>query len=237
MNLSDTAVPAETARRNTRDTIATAIAAFGLLASTALAFSPAVIATPADKLTLLFLAVAALICFWTPLLRIFDEQPSAAAFALTVGMFLIYSLARNAGPKDGSVLQFSAIPDEKFPVTHAAKIVVLCAFITIPAWLRQLNGWLKAVVSGAILLALLAAGSLYFLGGRLKVGVVEEVDPTYLPIVVMQLVEYSCVALLCTVVTANPVARKVALRFLPFALLALWGRHYFMAAPVKEDVE
>jgi hypothetical protein len=238
MNASNnaTAVPVTAPQRTSLEAVAPAVAGFGLIAISALAFAPAVVATPADKITLLFLAVVGLICFWTPLLNIFERQPSAAAFALTAAMFVVYSLARTAGPKDGWALQFKAIPEDKFVISYAARIVVLCAIVAAPTWWRNLNGWIKALLTGALVLALLSAFSFIFLSRSYKVGVVEELDPTALPHMGMQLVEYTALALLCTTITAHPVARRVALRLLPFLLAALWARHYFAAAP-PEPVE
>jgi hypothetical protein len=230
-----TAIPAP--RRTSREAVETAIAGLGLLAIAILALLPGVTATPADKLTLLFLAVVAFVCFWTPLIRVFEEQPGAANFALTAGMFVVYSLARNAGPKDGWALRFAMLPDDTFPVSYAAEIAVLCAFVTLPTWWRSMNGWIRSLLVAGVVLALLATLSFVFLGGKYVVGATEELDPTPLPTFGMQLIEYTAVALLCTAVTANPVTRRVALRILPFALLALWARHEFMAAPPKKEAE
>lgn len=242
MNLTNsatsTAMPAATPRRIERGAIAAAIAAFGLLAIVFLAFLPTVTATPADKITLLFLAVVAFICFWTPLQHFFLNNSGATAFALTAAMFIIYSLARGAGPDDGWALRFAALPDDTFPVSYAARIVILCAIITIASLWKRLTGWTKSLLCGALLLALLATFIFRFLSGAYPVGVTEVLDPTPLPHLGMQLLEYSAVALLCNVVAAHPVARRIALRTLPFVLLALWVWHQFMApAEVASEEE
>jgi len=238
MNLSDnaTALPAVTPRRLERGAIAAATGAFGLLAIAALAFFPAVTATPADKVTLLFLTVVAFICFWTPLLRRFETHPAAATFALTAAMFMVYSLARTAGPDTGWLLKFPILPEDKFTVSYAARIVILCAIVTLPFgwrpfWWRDLHGWTQSLLLGAVLLAVMATFIFRFLSGAYVVGVTEQLDPTPLVHLGMQLVEYSAVALLCNAVTNHPVARRFVLRLLPFLLLALWARHQFMAAP------
>jgi uncharacterized membrane protein YqjE len=63
-----------------------ALASFAILALLALCFlalAPAVQPTLADRLTFLLLGLGAVLCFWTPLLRAFEEHSQAATFAVT----------------------------------------------------------------------------------------------------------------------------------------------------------
>ncbi|HVF10555.1 MAG TPA: hypothetical protein VNA16_07125 [Abditibacteriaceae bacterium] len=214
------------------------LAALALGAVIALAFSPSAEPTLADRVTLLALGIVAVVLFWTPLLRRVETQHNVAAFALTAAMFIVYGMARRAGPETGKIaLQFSALPGDKFIISYAAWAVALGALLTAPAWGRHLTGWSRSFLIATVLLALLALGSFLLLRLHYPVGLGETVDPTPLPNLGLQIVEYGCLALLCDAATGHPWTRRLVLRVLPLALLALWARHQFMAPPPPVEDE
>ncbi|MDQ3813900.1 MAG: hypothetical protein M3347_08110, partial [Armatimonadota bacterium] len=150
-------------------------------------------------------------------------------------MFIVYGLARRAGPEEGWALTFSALPDDRFVISYAARCVLIGALLTAPAWLRNISGWTRALLIGLILIAALALFSFLFLYRHYPAGPTETLDPTPLPHLALQIVEYGSLALLCNVVGAHPPLRRLVLRLLPLALLTLWARHQFMAPPPVEE--
>jgi hypothetical protein len=215
----------EHAAQHRRDFIFAALAALFLLLLWALAFWPGE-TSRADALTLGVLGVVAVLLCWTPLARHLELQENAATFALTAAMFIVYALARRVGPSDGWALTFPwlALPDDRFVVPYAARLVVLGALLTAPLWWRNLQSWTRALLGAAALLLALAAIGFRLLASFYAVGPVEQLDPSPLPYLGMQIVEYSCLALLCNAATAHPTVRRWALRALPILLLALWAR-------------
>ena len=217
---------------HTRHRLFSLLAALALATVIGLAFSAAAEPTLADRVTLLFLGTVALVLFWTPLARHLETQHNVAAFALTAAMFIVYGLARRAGPETGRIaLEFAALPGDKFVISYAAWAVVPGALVTAPAWGRHLTGWSRSLLLATVLLALLAIGSFLLLRLHYPVGIGETLDPTPLPNLGIQIVEYGCLALLCDAATGHPWTRRLVLRVLPLALLALWARHQFMAPP------
>jgi hypothetical protein len=213
------------------------LAALVLLAVIGLAFLNAAEPTLADRVTLLVLGIVAAILFWTPLARHLETQHNVATFFLTSAMFIVYGMARRVGPDAGWALHFSALPGDEFVVSYAARAVVLGALLTAPAWGRHLTGWTRSLLLATGVLALLAIGSFLLLRRFYEVGPTTTLDPTPLPTLGMQTVEYGALALLCDAATRHPWTRRLVLKVLPLALLALWARHQFMAAPPVEEDE
>lgn len=211
-----------------------ALTALGMV--TLLAFFAPSASLP-DRLVFLPLGLATLV-FWMPyVLRRTSSHREIAAFILTAAMFLIYSLARNAGPAEGFELRFAALPDDRFVVPYSAYIVFFPALLSGPFWWRQRNNWTRSVVGAITIIALLALGSFTLLRGHFPTGPTEILDPTALPTIAMKLVEYGCVALLCHAVTAFKKTRRLALQLLPGVLLLLWARHHFFVAPAETESE
>lgn len=237
------------------------LAAALLLGVALLAFSPYAETSIGDRITLLFLALCAAIAGWTPLRKYFDDHDggeegtsndgrNAASFALCVAMFLVYSLARRVTPAadHGPTFSFALLPDDKFPISYAAMLVVpsalICGIAARLARARQArtqsaamaSAWPRALATAIVIIGLLTAGSFRFLSGFYKVGATETLDPTPLAQVLMQAVEYLALALLCHVATASVAVRHWMLRVLPLLLFALWARHQFSAPlPETED--
>jgi hypothetical protein len=204
---------------------------------TVLAFSLASEPTPADRVTLLTLAVLGAVCFWTPLLRYFNERPDAATFALTAALFIVYGIARRAGPDEGWALRLAALPDDPFIISWAARVVVLGAILAAPLWWRQVSFWTRSLLTASAIVLAIGLGTFVFLRRYYPpVAETEIVNPKLLVDVVLQAVEYSALALLCNAVCLHPTARRWALRALPLVLLALWARHQF-APPVETEGE
>lgn len=205
----------------------------------ALAFSGAAEPSLADRLTLLVLGLSGALCFWTPLLRFFEERADAATFALTLAMFVVYGMARRAAPtaETGWVLQFPLLPDDTFAVSWAARVAVLGALISMPLWLRHMNGWTRAILGALAIIAALGLGSFAFLRGFYTVGATEVLNPKPLADTLLQIVEYGALALLCSAVCAQAPSRRRVLRLLPLVLLALWVRHQFFPAPPPPEDE
>jgi hypothetical protein len=217
--------------------------ALGLLV--ALAFGN-VQPSPADKATLLFLAVSALLAGWTPLSSHFEDETNgvprrgahnAATFFLAAALFVVYSMARNGGPEEGWSLRFAFLPDDVFVVPYSARIAVIGALIALPLGLKVLSAWTKAVWITLIILGSIALFSFRLLSGYYPVGVTETLDPTPLVQTWMQVIEYASLAFLCSSATAHPAARRWILRVLPLVLLALWARHQWGPAPQIEEDE
>jgi phosphoglycerol transferase MdoB-like AlkP superfamily enzyme len=227
-----------------REAIPVAIAALGLLVVVLLAFLPGSRPVPADRLTVLFLAICALVCFWTPLRQHFETERNAATYALMAAMFVIYGIARQAPPEDHLALtivdnkvgfKFSADPEGLLQyISFAARVVILCAIVTTPLLWRHLAEWTKALLLTIALLAVLAAASYFFLASRYPVGVTEVLDPTPGVQFAVQLIEYGALALLCNFATVHPTVRRVALRVLGPALIVMFVRYQAMPAPKAE---
>jgi hypothetical protein len=228
---------AHTAEVATRGMAASAVV--GLLSMVLLAllaFDPFKIIepTPADKITLLFLGFTAAVLFWTPLRRNF-ESADAATFALAAAFFIIYGLARRAGPDEGWALRFSALPDDVFTISWAARIALAGALISAAMSRQRMSLFVRAALGACLIIGLFSLGIFLFLSRMYPVGATEVLDPTPLVHLLMQLIEYGAVAILCGVVGADLTARRIALKVLPLLLLALWARHQFAAAPIEED--
>ncbi len=169
------------------------------------------------------------------------KREEASSFALSLAMFVVYGLARAAGPNDENAwsLHFAALPTTVFAVPWAARVVVLGALVSAPLWIRHLNGWTRAVLGALAIVALLGTASFSFLRGYYPVGESDAIlDPKPLADTMMQVVEYGALALLCSAACAVPRTRRIVLRALPLLLLALWVRHqWFPAPPPPEDDE
>lgn len=201
-----------------------ALVALGLLCVLALLPSETVLA---DRIALLSAGVASALFCWTPLSQKLLSSDERAAFVLTAALFLIYGLARLAGPSDGFALRFSVLPDDVYVVPYSAYIVVLGAVLTAPSWLASRLDWTRAAAAAILIVSALAALSLLLLSRHYPVGPAEILDPLPVPSLAMRLVEYGCLSLLCHAVAVQPETRRFALRVLPKVLLLLWFRHQF----------
>jgi len=205
-----------------------ALAALGIIVMLAL-LAPAV-ALP-DKLVLLPFGLATLSFLIPSVLRRVVDHREVAAFILTAAMFLVYNLARTAGPTEGFALRFAALPDDSFVVPYSAYVAIFAALFSGPFWWRRRDNWTNSVVAGIAIIALLTLGIFSILRQYFPTGPTEILDPTPLPTLAMKLVEYGCVALLCHAVTSHKQTRRLALRLLPGVLLVLWARHQFFVPP------
>jgi len=181
----------------------------------------------ADRATLLFLALAGAICLLTPLRRHF-ESADAATFALAAAFFIVYTLARNAGPDEGWTLNFRLLPDLPIVVSWAARVAVGGALLSLIARPR-FAGLTRALLAAMLLLAVVGAVMFNFLAYYYTVGTTgsAKVNPEFLILPMLQIVEFGAVALLCNAVAADPVTRRLAMRALPLVLFCLWARHQF----------
>jgi hypothetical protein len=208
-----------------------------LLAIALLGLSPTIQPTLADRLTLFLLALGGAVCFWTPVRRYFEERADAATFTVTMAMFIIYGLARQAGPNDGWSLTTRLLPDTPLAISYAARIAVVGAVLTAPLWWRNRNGWTRALLSAIAVVALLGLGIFWFLGRYYSIGETEVLDPSPLVRMLMQTVEFAALALVCSAACALTGTRRILLRVLPVVLLVLWARHQFFAIPIVEEAE
>lgn len=201
-----------------------ALSALGLICVLAL-FPPETVL--ADRVALLGVGIVSAIVCWTPFSRWFLASAERTAFALTAAFFLIYGLARLAGPNDGFALRFSALPDDTYVVPYSAYIVVLGALITAPSWLFSRLDWTRAAFGAVLIISVLTVVSLLLLGQHYPIGPAKILDPFPIPSLAMLFVEYSCVLLLCHTVAAAHTTRRFAIRVLPGVLLLLWARYQF----------
>ena len=213
------------------------VAAFTLLLLALLAFDPfrvGGIASVADKVSLLFLAVCAAVFFWTPLRRHF-QNADAATFAFAVAWFVIYGIAARGGPAEGFELRFAAL-ESSFPISYAARIAVVGALTAAALNRRALSAFARAALGAFLVLGVFVLGSFLLLARFYPVGETAQLNPRPLVHTLLQLIEYGAVATLCAVAAAETRVREVLFKLLPPLLLALWLRHHF-AAPIAEDDE
>lgn len=220
-------------RNSTREVLLAQVALVALAVVCILAFIPSNAAL-ADKTALLVVGLAGAVFCWTPLIRHVKCSSHRTAFALTAMMFLVYGLARSAGPDEGFALQFAALPDDKFVVPYSAYVVVLAAIVTGPYWWFHCLNWTRSLLAGIGIVALLGYFSFFLLQRYYPVGVTEILDPTPLPTLSMLLIEYGSVALLCHAVAIRRQTRRLALRALPAVLLLIAARHHFFVAEEGE---
>lgn len=198
--------------------------------------------TSGDQLTLFVLGVAALICVVgnvlgvNPLRRLFASR-EAATWALMLAFFVVYGMARRAGPQDGWRLNTTLLPDTPLPIPYAARLVWLGALLSLPAWSRALTAPTRAILASLLLVALFGLGSFLFLRRFYAVGETEILNPKPLLDTLLQASEYGALALCCTAAGANILVRRWVLSALPILLLMIWARHQFRPIPLKEDDE
>lgn len=216
-------------RNSTREVLFAQVAFIALAIVCILAFLPSNAAL-ADKTALLAVGLAGAVFCWTPLLRHVKCSSQRTAFVLTAMMFLVYGLARSAGPSEGFALQFAALPGDKFVVPYSAYIVVFTALITGPYWWFHCLNWTRSLLAGIGIVALLGYFSFFLLQRHYPSGTTQILDPTPLPALSMLLVEYGSVALLCHAVAIQRQTRRLALRALPAVLLLIVARHHFFVA-------
>lgn len=207
-----------------------------LLLLALLAFDPLKLVTSSasEHITLLFLALCSAVVAYSPLRRHF-ESAEAAAFVLTAAWFVIYALARRAGPGDGWTASLSNSPEITFKISYAARFAVAGA-VTAAALNRvALSGFTRAALGVMLVVAVLLLGNYVYLSQFFQVGETEALDPVPVTQALLQLMEYASVAALCGVAAANGRTRAGLLKLLPVLLLALWARHQFGPVPVDED--
>lgn len=219
---------------STREVLFAQVALLALTVVCALAFIPSNVAL-ADKTALFAVGFAGALFCWTPLARQVKYSPQRTAFILTATMFLVYGVARLAGPNEGFALQFAALAGDKFVVPYSAYVVVFAAIVTGPYWWFHCLNWTRCLLIGIGLVAVLSYLSFFLLQRHYPWGVTEILDPTPLPLLSMQLIEYASVALLCHAVAIQRQTRRLALLALPAVLLLLAARHQFFVA--SEDGE
>ena len=189
-----------------------------------------------EKLTLLFLAVVFAIAL-IPQLHARLMQPNAAMWAILGAFIVLFHLADRAGPRDGFALTFPFVDEEKFPLSYAARAVLIGALLSAPAWWRERGAPERAFGIGVLLVGILGAGSTWVLSRFYPTGPAETLDPTSLGSLLLQLVTYGALALCCRAATAHESTRRALLRVLPAALLLVWARHQFapIPAPLEEE--
>jgi hypothetical protein len=224
-------------RASSREVLLSVPAALALAAVAALALLPTVEPTTADRVSFLLLAAVGAVCFWTRGLRFFEERADAATFALALVAYLIYGLARQAGPQEGWSLRHALLPDTPLVVPYAARIVLVAAIVTAPLWWRNRNGWTRALLAALTVVALLGFGTFVLLGRFYTVGETEVLDPTPLVQTLMQALEFAALALVCSAACAVTATRRWILRFIPIVLSVLWARYQFFPAPKAEGSE
>ncbi|MBV9467751.1 MAG: hypothetical protein JOZ57_00735, partial [Abitibacteriaceae bacterium] len=171
---------------SSRTLIGATIAAVALGLVVLLAFSTATKPQPADEMTFAVLALMAAVCFWTPLYRWCERQEGGLPFGLSAVMFIIYGLARRAGPVHGVEFHLPIDPEDPIVVSYAAMVVVAGAVITLPFWWRSVSRWTKAVLLGSALIAVIACCIFTFLKGYYPVGSTEIIDPAPLVFLLSQ---------------------------------------------------
>jgi type IV secretory pathway VirB2 component (pilin) len=208
-----------------------------LLSISLLGLAPTVQPTLADRLTVFLLTLTGAICFWAPVRRYFEKRADAATFAVSLAMFIVYGLARQAGPTEGWSLTTGLLPGTRLTISYAARIALAGAVVTAPLWWRNRNDWTRALLAAIGVVALLGSGIFWFLGRYYTVGEIEVLDPTPLVRMLMQSLEFAALALVCSAACALAAPRRILLRLLPVMLLALWTRHQFFAVPIPEEAE
>lgn len=214
-----------------RLTVPAVFALMCLLVVFILALIPTLASPLADKSALLFLAGVAALAFWTPFSRRLEKHSCAVPFFLTSVMFIIYRLAREAGPQAGPALRFTALPGDEFVVPYAAYVAFVGGLAAFPLRWQQLTVFGRALLTGLLLIGLLAAYSFWLLAWFYAVGVTATLDPSRLPTLFMMLFEFAYIALICHTVCENAPARRLTMRVLPVVLLLLWARHHFVVTP------
>ncbi len=188
-----------------------------------------------DRVSLLAIGLVCAVFCWTPLQKHLQATPESSTFTLCVAMFVVYGLARSVGPETGFGLSFIALPDDKFVIPYSAYIVISGAVLSTPSRWFHKSHWTRSLLSASVLLGLSTLLAFLLLRRHFPVGPLEILDPTPLPRMAMNLVEFSCLALICQAVAMNEDTRQIALRTLPGVLLALWARHQFFMAPEESE--
>ena len=228
-----------------------AVVALAALAFIALlAFSGASRPELSDKIALLFLAITATVCIVTPLRAFFDSRADAATFALIAAFFVIYGIARHAGPEEGTSftllrwtkfkmhwpsLHLALLPESPIAIPWAAYISVIGALLVLVLARRAPSPPARALLAAVAVVGAIGIGIFRFLGSYYPVGATEVVNPEPLVYALMQIIEFGAVAILCSAVASHTTTRRLALRALPILLFTLWARHQFGPAPVEED--
>lgn len=210
-----------------------ALLALGLIAF--LAFHGATQPSLADKISLLFLAVASGLCLLPPLWRAIDANPDAATFVLSTAFFIIYSLARRAGPDDGWALPIAALKDAPIMLPWSAYLALGAVLPALLLARPRLAAPVRAYLAAVAVVGFIGCVLYKFLGHFFPVGITSVLNPELLFYTLLQSVEYGVLLLLCNTVCSHAPVRRIAMRLLPLILLSLWARHQFAATPVEDD--
>lgn len=226
----------ETAVTNEKPAAGAVLAAVVLLLLALLAFDPLklVQVSAAEKITLLFLACCTMLAAYSPLRRHF-QNPDAAAAAFTVVWFVIYALARRAGPTEGWNHSLETAPEYLFKFSYATRLAIAGAVTAAALNRTVLSGFTRAALVAMLIATALLLGNFAFLSNFFKVGETNTLDPIPITHALLQFMEYGAVAVLCGVAAADTRIRQGLLKLLPILLLALWARHQFGPVPVDED--
>lgn len=186
---------------------------------------------PSDQLTLLVLGATFLVASRTRLYELVVSRNDVTTFFLMMGMFVIYAIARKAGPETGYSIRFAALPDDEFVIPYSAYFVVVGALITGPLRWKKQNDFLRATISAIVIIASLGVFSFILMHRFYPAGPTKMLDPSPLPYLGMFLIEYGCVALLCHVATSHHTTRRLVVNTFPLLLLALWFRFLYISSP------
>ena len=185
--------------------------------------------SPADDLTVVFLGLLFALA-WVPKIgkRLADNRDAATWALITVG-FIFLQLADRTGPVK-NLFTIKSIQDDPYGISAAGVCAIAGALLGLPAWIKD-GGPAKWVALAAVLVGALGAVNFWFLAQHYQVGATAILDPTPLPTLYIQLVEYGCLALTCRAATASPALRTWIWRTLPVALLVVRLGHHFLPKP------
>jgi len=189
--------------------------------------------SPADDLTVVFLGLLFALA-WVPKLgkRLADNRDATTWALITVG-FVLLQLADRTGPNPFNI-HISSIQDDPYPISAAGLCAIVGAVLGAPAWIKD-GGPAKWVAAAAVLVGVLGAVNFWFLAQHFQVGATAILDPSPLPSLYIQLVEYGCLALTCRAATASPAVRTWIWRTLPVALLVVRLGHHVLPKPPEEQ--
>jgi hypothetical protein len=214
------------------------LACVALLLVALLAFDPMRLteASAAERITLFFLALCAAVCAYSPLRRHFQTL-EAATFIFTAAWFVMYTLARRAGPAEGWEFSLAAVPDVSLKISYAARIAIVGALTAAALNRAALSAFTRAALSTMVVAGVLLLSNFAYLAQFFIVGDIEQaqLNPVPLALALMNLLEFGSVAVLCGVAAADARVRSGLMKLLPVMLLLLWARTQFGPIPAEED--
>lgn len=214
---------------------ASALALVAVFAVCALAMLPDAKPGAADQLTLPVLGLFAALFAWPLFLRRLTPQREIATFAFCAAMFVVYGLARRTAPEKLPVFQFYG---DEYRFSCAAWCVLPGALLSAPAWLKNGNGWLRALLGGLLAIFVIGLFSFKFVGAHYPTDSPSTpIDAAVFILFVMQILEFAALGLCCAAVAAHPRTRSLLIIALPFLLYGIWARHHFAPAPIESEDE